>query len=97
MAIDVLRTEQLVGGIADVVNFNYGLFTNFMLNTEVVVVHVWVIDALRLDDSGQNCLVRTEWCPTCQVASCLSSETLPRIGRRPGKCGRGSTRDTSCG
>src|SRR5581483_3804 len=91
MAVDVLGAEQLVAGIADVVDLKYGLPGQFALHAEVVVVYIGIANALWKNDSGQDRDVRTEWCPAGQVAGSLCPDTLSGIGWRTREGGRRHT------
>ena len=56
---------------AHVLDVNYGLGHDFALDVEVEVVNVRIPNALRKDNSGQDCLVRIARIPALDVAMVL--------------------------
>src|SRR5439155_19326023 len=53
---------------------------DFPLNAQEVVVHVWIFDHLRQNDTRQETGDRVGWRSSGQVAGCLRSLSHSRIG-----------------
>src|SRR5438876_7880761 len=83
MPVDILSTEQLVGGGSDVVHFEYQLGHYLVLYAQVITVDVRIPDSFRQNNPSQNGHVRIERSPACQVTCGLRSDTLARISGRP--------------
>src|SRR5438270_11699041 len=103
ITVDVLSAEFLMSGVTNVVGFQNHLAGKLTLHTEVVVVNVGIVDALGQNNARQDCLVRTERCPSSKVAGGLSSDPLTDVSG--GACKgwghsivlRTAARRTSCG
>src|SRR5215470_4218121 len=88
MSVDIFRAEQLVSGIADIVGFENYPSGKFVLNTEIVVVHIRIADSLWENDSRQDRSIGTKWCPAGKVSGGLSSDALTRVRGRTTESGR---------
>src|SRR3989441_6166424 len=76
MAVDIFGPELFVPRIADIVGFQHHLPWKFSLHAPIVVVHVGIADALRKDDSGQDCDVWAEWRPPSEISGGLRTDAL---------------------
>ena len=85
MAVDIFGPELFVPRIADIVGFQHHLPWKFSLHAPIVVVHVGIADALRKDDSGQDCDVWAEWRPPSEISGGLRTDALTGIGCRTGE------------
>src|SRR5438067_11534009 len=95
MAVDIFGPELFVPRIADIVGFQHHLPWKFSLHAPIVVVHVGIADALRKDDSSQDCDVWAEWRPPSEISGGLRTDALTGIGRRTGERGCRTTGRTT--